>query len=52
MGLGLTWADANLEHQQKEQSYVRFINLSPKIHQIFPGIEPKGIGAPYSDAYL
>ena len=33
MGLGATWANSYLETQQKEQSFVIFINQLLKIHQ-------------------
>ena len=32
MFLGAPWDDAYLEHQQKEQLFVMFINQSPKIN--------------------
>ena len=34
MGLGAPWDESYLEHQQKEQSSVIFVNQFPTIHQI------------------
>ena len=42
----------NLETQQKEQSSMMFMNQFPSIHQNCPVINPMGIGASWSNAYL
>ena len=52
MDLGTSWADAYIENQQKEQSYLIFINQLPKIHHNVSRDEPMGLGAPWDDAYL
>ena len=46
MGLGTPWADAYLEPQQKQQSFVVFINQYPTIQNKIPGINPMGLGVP------
>ena len=52
MILGALWDDAYLELQQKEQSYLMFINQLSKIHQNWPGINPMGFVDPWCDIYL
>ena len=42
MDLGTSWADAYIENQQKEQSYLIFINQLPKIHHNVSRDEPMG----------
>ena len=51
MGLVSPWDDFDIEHQQKEQTYVRFIYQSPTNHQKSPGIIQMGIGAPWANTY-
>ena len=52
MGLGVPWDDTYLEPQQKEQSFVMFIDQSPTIHQNFLVINPMGLGDPLAETYL
>ena len=52
MGLGASWADAYVEPQQKKQSSLMFINLLTTIHQMFPRINPMGIGDPWANDYI
>ena len=53
MGLGASWTDTYLEHQQKKQYYVMFINKSPIIYQnVSSDFFHMVLGTPWSDAYL